>query len=435
MLGTLSWNDDFLGLNENSQSLTSNRKSSIVLDDGYAGVIDAAVRNSIAAGDAAVGDIAVRLGDVDPAQILDVVKRLGRNDLIAKSSAAAIIGTSQRVHSITLPIPHPLDYDWRLSEDSVEAAARILASAAGHGRACLVGAPTVFRCFVEEDGLAGGADLYDFSLDTIRAFETLSADDGKYAAFLSDARYDLPHTSGYSAAFLDPPWYLDDIVAFLQFASAGCAIGSTVYVSMPGLRTRPGVQEERDFAASVMRDLGLEVRAERNDALSYETPPFERRAFRQRNIDPPAIWRRGMLLRLEKVSEPPRRPIATKPELERWDDITYAGVRFRVRLKPGNPQGDPVLRPAVEGAILPSVSRRDPRRGPVDVWTSGNGVYLCTGSAKLLCVLRALAKGESAREAVEQLVGRRLSADEDRQIDALATQIADIVAAERYLYP
>jgi hypothetical protein len=184
-----------------------------------------------------------------------------------------------------------------------------------------------------------------------------------------------------------------------------------------------------------MLELGLEVRAEEDGALEYATPPFERRAFHSSNIGLPATWRRGMLLRLEKVSEPVRRPVATRPEAEEWDDVTYDGVRFRVRLRPGDLHGDPVLRPAVEGAILPSVSRRDPRRAAVDVWTSGNGVYLCTGSAKLLCVLRALAGGKSAREAVARLVGRRLSAEEDEQIGALSTQIAGIIAAERDLGP
>jgi hypothetical protein len=140
-------------------------------------------------------------------------------------------------------------------------------------------------------------------------------------------------------------------------------------------------------------------------------------------------------LRLEKVSEPARRPVVSRGKLATWDDVTYAGVRFRVRVTPGNHYGDPVLRPAVEGAVLPSVSRRDPRRSAVDVWTSGNGVYLCTGSAKLLCVLRALADGRSARDAAERLVGGRLSAEEDHEIGALAAQIAEIIAAERDLYP
>jgi hypothetical protein len=71
---------------------------------------------------------------------------------------------------------------------------------------------------------------------------------------------------------------------------------------------------------------------------------------------------------------------------DQWTERVLGRVRLRVRLG-CDVAHDPRLTRLVEGDVLPSVSRRDPRRVEARVWTSGNRVFGCTAPSKLLRLL------------------------------------------------
>jgi dihydroorotase-like cyclic amidohydrolase len=88
------------------------------------------------------------------------------------------------------------------------------------------------------------------------------------------------------------------------------------------------------------------------------------------------------------------------------------------------------LRSIVPGDILPSVSRRDPRRANADVWTSGNRIFACGGTSTLVTIIDALAARQMPEVAVEVQEGRTLAAGEAALVATAAQQVQDVVKWE-----
>jgi hypothetical protein len=95
------------------------------------------------------------------------------------------------------------------------------------------------------------------------------------------------------------------------------------------------------------------------------------------------------------------------------------------------PLGEGLLKPLVEGEVLKSVSRRDPVRDRVDVWTSLNRVYSSSHPGAVQAICRALTENTDVVCAVERDLGRKLAADESAAARAAAERLAAVVARER----
>src|SRR5262249_27545966 len=91
---------------------------------------------------------------------------------------------------------------------------------------------------------------------------------------------------------------------------------------------------------------------------------------------------------------------------------------------------DPTLSPAVPGDMLATVSRRDPVRAAVDVWTCGNRVFRCAGPGVFRVIVSALRRQGDAENAVATVIGRKLSAAEATLVRRAAAQAADLVRRE-----
>src|SRR5207248_1751135 len=116
-------------------------------------------------------------------------------------------------------------------------------------------------------------------------------------------------------------------------------------------------------------------------ALAYRTPLFEKNALAAAGV--PAVpwdWRRGDLAEFVAVAKTSAdRPTPPGPP-DVWDEESVGVVRIKCRTCPNNDFRDPTLSPAVPGDMLATVSRRDPVRAAVDVWTCGNRVFRCAGT-------------------------------------------------------
>jgi hypothetical protein len=82
--------------------------------------------------------------------------------------------------------------------------------------------------------------------------------------------------------------------------------------------------------------------------------------------------RRAHLITLRR-GDSPAPPRRTVDELA-WVGCEIDEIPLRVRAS-APATGDALLQPLLDGAILPSVSRRDPRREQAALWTSRNRVY------------------------------------------------------------
>lgn len=271
--------------------------------------------------------------------------------------------TSNR--GVRLPVCHPGDYEWRFT---AEAALTLLDQAtSGLPSGALVahlGTPTTFVLGRERYGA-----LRHVLLDRNRSvIEALRAAGHVYRIDLST---DDPPRLGADAAILDPPWYPADTHAFLMATNHVCAVGARIVLCQPTLATRPGVAEERAALLDELPRLGF-IYHQAVARVRYQMPHFEASSLKMAAPDlfVPEDWRVGDLLTLEKISHATLLLKRVMPA-ESWQEAIFGPVRIKLRRTEA-----PNLGSLVSGDILDTVSRRDPIRKRIGLWTSGNRVFL-----------------------------------------------------------
>jgi hypothetical protein len=392
--------------------------------------VDAWIADALAEGVLDYAALLCRLPGVYPTELLVSLDRLVAAGVIDPAFAGAARRQAKN-GSVTgsegrslLPLPHPLDFEWRFTADTSRA---LLNYAAGltpaGGDVLLFGTP----------GLAAEALTLPVGCRLSLLAEPNSVTDRLYAlnraigsplaiAFCTGG---LPHESA-DAVLLDPPWYPDFVRPMLAAATHACRPGGYVLISLPPDGARPTAETDRQAAIMLGRRLGL-TRVEHVPlSIGYETPFFERNALRAAGIATPPQWRRGDLVVFRKVraSGLPT-PISQRTRL--WTEVCVGRMRLFVRTAGAMLTGDAELVPIVAGDILPSVSRRDPRRSLANVWTSGNRVFR-TNNPQLLLE----AAISCANEAVGSDIQPRLwdTAREREEVERVATELRALAALE-----
>ena len=355
------------------------------------------------------------------------------NDIARELSAIAGLALTDQApvarkpdpHVIKLPVPHPLDFDWRFTSETInDLFRRVNGVDKAAGGLCFLGAPTLFRAAVER-GMARPFYLVDASVVSAQALQ-----EAQGRIFVSDLLTDPLPDLRAAVVVSDPPWYEEFIRAFLWAAAQLVEVGGSVLLSFPPVGTRPYIEDEWKRTHKFAEHLGLTLR-EKSLSLKYVSPPFEQNALRAAHhqyVQPD--WRPGVLVLFEKTGEC-REP---RPSMDvchpKWSEQSLLGVRWRFR-----PQEQPIVcRPllveAVPGGILDSVSRRDPRRAKADVWTSGNRIFACADSVSLELIVKALASGIRPDTYVSWVLRRKLSWGEKEEVVLAAKEIAMITARE-----
>jgi hypothetical protein len=349
--------------------------------------------------------------------------------LIQDAGQCASDSIGQSPSERALGIPHPLDYDWRFDPQTAESLFRTSVELSGAARsAIMIGTPTVAIA-----ALAGTELKQVLLLDAnCCAVHHLAGFSPKIKALCIDLlRHPLPALSA-GVVIMDPPWYAESISAFLWAASQLCKTGGFVAACFPSVGTRPGIIEERKSLIARAAKSGLKYLKIKPGALKYETPPFERSAFRAcgiRNL--PSDWRRGDLLLFRRsTARAASHPTSTSPGDE-WVDIVIQGIRLKVRAPLGLEFNDPRLRSIIRGDVLPSVSRRDPRRRHADIWTPRNRIFLCSGRSVFVQIARAIASGEQPQSAVARWLERDLTNAEQVTVKEATEQLCSLVHRER----
>jgi hypothetical protein len=291
----------------------------------------------------------------------------------------------------------------------------------------MIGAPTVAIA-----GLAEPNPRHVTLLDANSwAVQQLAKMSSKIIALNIDVLRDpLPPISA-PVVITDAPWYPEPIAAFLWAASQLCELDGYVMASFPSIGTRPHVVEERESLISRAAENGLKCVAIRPGAITYETPPFERSAFRACGImNVPADWRRGDFLLFRRISaHATSRPLSVEAGPE-WVDIEIHGIRLKVRAPLPFKFDDPRLRPLIAGDVLPSVSRRDSRRVNADVWTPTNRIFSCRGRSVFVQIAHAIACTEEPVTAVTKWLGRDLASAQEIIIQEASDQLSSLVHRE-----
>jgi len=327
-----------------------------------------------------------------------------------------------------LPPPHPLDFDWRYTDRTVDRLLRLAASVTEPGDTiALLGTPSVYAASLGR-GLDRQWVLLEGSEATVRHLQTAGPLQAVHRCDV--ARGDIP-ALGAAAVVADPPWYPGHIEAFLWTATACARSGASIVMSLPPAGTRPGIASERRRFRGAVAALGLEMKVIRRNWLAYSTPPFETNALRAAGWDdPPREWRRGdiAILRAHGSAIGPRPCIGGSPA--GWDEVMLGWTRIRVLPRAPGPEFDPSLRPLVPGNVLADVSSRNPVRDKVNVWTSGNRIYHTRTPSAVIAMLKAMAAGSNARDAATSTIGRVPTRSEERAIVTTVRQLSLIASIE-----
>jgi hypothetical protein len=384
-----------------------------------------------------LAELLTRVPGAYPADVLAIVENLTTDRLLDPGTRQRLLSRPApddpaRMPGIPLPDPHPLDFDWRWDSETVR---DLIAQCVGLTRPgqtiVLLGAPTLLAEACRDD--------------RDRRWVLLEANDATVAAIPSAvpacravrcdlASDDLPQVTGH-VVIADPPWYPEDTRVFLWAAATLACPGAPVLLAQPPLATRPGILPERARILAFAKTAGLDVTRIRPAALRYHSPPFERAALRASGLlgVVPATWRHGDVIELRRTeTAPPERRSGMARET--WREVILDGARIRFRLDQhdsGNATADPRLIQLIDADILPSVSRRDPRRSQVRVWTASNRVFGCRTPVLLAALAAALADSDIADSVTAAHLGRPPTEPEEHAAAAAIRQLRDLTRAEQ----
>ncbi len=339
-----------------------------------------------------------------------------------------------------LPLPHPLDYEWRYDPHTRLLLAELCKQHAG---ACepiaLLGTPTLAPALRDH---RGGVLLLDANAALLTALARASQLGKIQYAAAEIGSFSPPREWRHRAAVVvcDPPWYPQGLATFLRAATRLVRPHGTILLSVPDLLTRPSVARELADLRRLAGHLHLAVTASQPRALRYRTPFFEFRALRAAGLRAvPMNWRGGTLWQLTSTE------LAGQAQLDRHQvpaaqtatEVTIDSVRIRViDICPPRP-GVVSLQTLVPGDTLPTVSRRHPARTAASLWTSGNTVLGCADPELAGLLLTHLADSKGSAENDNDRLARRLAmhhhvpvCDISRALD----KIGAIVATERHDY-
>ncbi len=303
-----------------------------------------------------------------------------------------------------LPLPHPLDFEWRFtsrtSRDLLNIATDLTPP---HGDLLLFGTP----------GLAVEA----LSLPTHRQLSFLGEDNAVTQRLIALNRVTgcplsiafcsagLPRNSA-DAVVLDPPWYMDFVRPMLAAAATACRPDGAVLVSLPALGTRPGAEVDHEATVRFASRVGLDLLDHRPLTIGYDTPFFEINALAAAGVFAPSQWRRGNLIVFRKSRRSGHSMIPSSGRRDKWIEASIGRMRLFIKPDRAPATGMEGLLPLVEGDILPSVSRREPRRRGAQLWTSGNRVFRTDNSNLVLEAALSHSDGRIGSSSLSDLTPR-----------------------------
>lgn len=295
------------------------------------------------------------------------------------------------------PEPHPLDFDWRFTEETLLSLRTILRFARLEPMVIL-GAPTLYK-YLADSG--ANAWLYDKNPSVIRYLQTEGYDSITECDLLEYEE----SSKQFQWVFADPPWYVDYYEAFLRAARGLLIPGGHLLLSMLPRLTRPLASSQRLHIIQHAAALGFDLIEVNPGALKYESPPFELEALRAEGI---AIenWRSGDLFSfvLRSHDLEPDSP-AEKGVSDTWITIELGKTTIRIKNDDESPSEQFTYAPVSESgdSRLHSVSRRSPSRSRINLWTSRNVALVVSGRGPLVDALLRVKEGESTVEVLADL--------------------------------
>ncbi len=292
---------------------------------------------------------------------------------------------------------------------------------------------------------------------------------------------------------MDPPWYLECYKLFMNIAYLISNPNAIVLSVMPPITTRPTVKDEYEKLEEYLKKLvqhcannseystcylhqscvvvsqqchriasflrlvlsqisgtvfhcylgnavlGIYIIEYKSNVIEYQMPPFERNTLRINGIvNIPDNWRTGdLLIAIKKLQIADQRLLIHQINNDRmwWEfDCGTVRIKYCIPDELKITSGFIELRSVYEGDIYPSVSRRFKGNIEINVWTSGNRVYICNN----LPLLHFIFQNWNDKDAIEvRLVEEcelKLKMEERESIKEYMNKLIDIIVNEEREY-
>lgn len=323
-----------------------------------------------------------------PADVLLGLRRMRENAGLRPAAEALLLDAARQAdrqplvdQPAALPLPHPLDSEWRFGPTSVaEIVGRLLAATAPGDELLLVGTPSVAVALSRTDA--------DRTIRFVGPDDLISAEVRRL--FVGDPRLVRGDGTKAAAAVVDPPWYGGPFAEMLAVCARGCRRAAPVLTVMPRAATRPGMGDDLDDVLATALALGLRPTGADTFEVRYRTPLFEACALEQGGVRPDlGEWRRGDCVTLVRGAEEP--VSVARTAREEHVELMLDGCRVRLTLGAGPARAE--LSPVEGHEVSASVSARSPTRRSANLLTTSNRALRVDEDA-CLRAFGAIAAGE-----------------------------------------
>lgn len=350
--------------------------------------VDTLVLNAVDCDTKGFAELLISLPGVFPSALLASLRRLHRSRMIGSRHFAMLeqdAKTRRDVHTYdrVLPPPHPLNYEWRFTNESALNILNVACrSTEPNGKILLYGTPGVARASLGS-GIPRSVTFLGEDNEISRILHAENERLGSHLDIqLCGSRLLLNEAD---AVIIDPPWYQEYIASMLTSAAIACKVGGKIHFSLAPVGTSRSVYDQRSDVIKLAHSLGLELSKIEAGALRYETPFFEANAIAASGLAPVAEWRSADLVTFTKVAHIDLPSDTKSLNPNGWQEVTLGRMRLFVRNDPSCDSDGPFrLGQLVPGEVLPSVSRKDPRRHNANMWTSGNRIFKASDPTRLL---------------------------------------------------
>ncbi|MEB6410657.1 MULTISPECIES: hypothetical protein [Enterobacter] len=260
------------------------------------------------------------------------------------------------------PNPHPLDYDWRFTKETVSKISNMVYD----DNALVIGAPSVAE-FLEKQK----KDVLLIDRHPIQLVNNHLQIDINTSPIIK---------ANFSYVIMDPPWYLDVFFRWISWAANSVGKGATIILSIWPDNTRPLAIDEKEQLFSWIRTWG-EISIEKN-CFTYITSDFEKK------ITKPSDIRQGDFLKINVITTPKMIKVIEPKNI--WYRYIIDDYQLAIKSGPNLNDSNFVQFKKVEGAeewLWPSVSKRAVGRDYIQIWSSNNEVAMLDNPETLISLL------------------------------------------------
>lgn len=301
---------------------------------------------------------------------------------------------------LVLPAANPMMSQWWFSLDTVSSLSKRVWGLSEGRAAAFLGTPTVgfhyAHCFGQK------TSILDADPQVIKVLDLPSSASKRQYNVCDNLPADFAGIHG--VVLVDPPWYTPLVHLFLARARRLLREDGFILCVLSSRLTRSGLIRERTELISKLLESNFEMVALDSEAVQYDVPSFEARAYRAISEFSGRRWRRGdlLILRVHKKS------FITPPVLKKEKIQVFARDPQKRRFFLSANNVDETLSNAIEPVegFNSSVSTRQFSKGDITVWDSNKRGAKLKDATIARQILGSWAEGVTKEDTITWLTER-----------------------------